>query len=75
MLTEGRIQGIKKIISQANLGMPMSLAMDTDVQSAIKFLQDMIGRYYDPAAVRQREKVRRATVQWRVEKSRERSKK
>lgn len=68
MLTEGRVQGIKKLISQASLGMTMTMATDPDVQSAIRFLQDLIARYYDPAAVRQREKVRQSTIAWRADK-------
>lgn len=68
MLTESRVQGIKKLIGQANLGMTATMAMDPDVQSALRFLQDLIGRYYDPAAVRQREKVRQATIAWRADK-------
>ncbi len=68
MLTEVRVQGIKKLISQANLGMTATMAMDPDVQSALRFLSDLIARYYDPAAVRQREKVRQATIAWRADK-------
>lgn len=65
-LTETRVIGIKKLISQANLGMSIATAMDPDVQSAIRFLQDLIGRYYSPQAMKQREKARLATIEWRV---------
>lgn len=67
-LTEQRVTGIKKLINQANLAMPVAMAMDPDVQAGILFLQQLIARYYDPAAVRQREKARQATIQWRAEK-------
>jgi hypothetical protein len=73
MLTENRVQGIKKLISQST--MSAAVAMDPDVQAGIRFLQDLIARYYDPAATRQREKIRQATIQWRIDKQKNSSNK
>ncbi|HHT9136778.1 MAG TPA: hypothetical protein ACFYEK_05965 [Candidatus Wunengus sp. YC60] len=65
MITKKTINGFGKLLS---LQIPLMSVNDTDIKSALNFMEKSIEYFHDPKSVLKREKVQKYKKEWKVKR-------